>query len=366
MLFFKNNKVSLQFNDYNMPKQRITYVDTLKGFCILLVVLMHCGLPVDSSNDIIRHINDALRTYRMPTYYFLSGIFFKTYNGLNEFTRRKVNNIIIPLFFFYILNIIGCVLFSFCTNIAMGQTFHFEWNEILDIFYRTELRIQAVIPLWFLLSLFWANLIFYILKTNLNYLAVFVSVSLLAITGFFLESHHIKLPCFITSSLIGLPYFVLGYYVKRNGWLESRVIRWKGILQFIIIATIVIFFARDYNMVDTLWDFLFYRYIIPFGSVLSLFWLCKCFPHRIPVVTFLGRYSLIVLGTHMFLVSYLYILPVKIFGEDNKWLWRLFLFISIVILELFIVPFMRDRFPRFTAQQDFFKPGWTLSSKTNN
>lgn len=348
-----------------MPKQRITYVDTLKGICILLVVFMHCGLPVDSSNEMVRHINDALRTYRMPTYYFLSGIFFKTYSGLNEFARRKVNNIIIPLVFFYILNVFGSILYSFCSCMAMRQAFHFEWNTILDIFYRTELRIQAVVPLWFLLSLFWANLIFYILRTKFNDLVVFVSVALLATAGFLLGIYHINLPLFFTSSLVGLPYFVLGHYVKQHGWLEGTVTKWKGVLLFIAVAAIVLIFARDYNKVDTLGTFLLYRYLIPFASVLSLFWLCKCFPHRIPVVTFLGRYSLIVLGTHMFLVSYLYLLPVSLFGEENKWLWRLFLFISIVLLELIIVPFMRDKFPRFTAQQYFFKPGWTLSSKTD-
>lgn len=343
-----------------MPKQRITYVDTLKGICILLVVFMHCGLPADSSNEIVRHINDALRTYRMPTYYFLSGIFFKTYTGLNEFARRKVNNIIIPLIFFYILNIIGSILYSFCSSMAMGQSFNYEWDKILDVFYRTELRIQAVIPLWFLLSLFWANLIFYVLRAKFNDLVVFVSVALLAIMGFLLGAYNIKLPLFFTTSLVGLPYFVLGHYVKQHGWLEGKANKWKGVLLFIAVAAIVLIFARDYNKVDTLGTFLLYRYVIPFGSVLSLFWLCKCFPYRIPVVTFLGRYSLIVLGTHMFLVSYLYLIPVLLFGESNKWLWRLCLFISIVVLELIIVPFMRDKFPRFTAQQDFFKPDWKL------
>ena len=345
-----------------MAKERITYVDTLKGICIILVVLMHCGLPVNSDSGIVQHISDALRTYRMPTYYFLSGIFFKTYSSLADFTRRKLNNIIIPLFFFYGLCVVGSILTTWGISLVNGKSFAFNWNAIFDIFYRTDWRIQSVIPLWFLLSLFWANLIFYILKSKFNDLFVCIAVLLLAITGFVIESHQIELPWYITSSLIGLPYFVLGYYIKQLGWLQSKVIRWLGILQFFVVIIILFFIVRDYTKVDTftLSSFLVYRYVIPFGSVLSLFWLCKCFPHRIPIVTFLGRYSLIVLGTHMFLVSYLYLIPIKIFGEDKSGIWRLFLFLLIILLELIIVPFMRDKFPRFTAQKEFFKSDWSI------
>ena len=343
-----------------MAKERITYIDTLKGVCILLVVLMHCGLPVGSDGGIIQHVSDALRTYRMPTYYFLSGIFFKTYSGLGDFTRRKLNNIIIPLFFFYGLCVVGSILVSWGISIANRQSFAFNWSAILDIFYRTDWRLQSVIPLWFLLSLFWANIIFYILKSRLKDIVVCIIILMLAIAGYLLESHHIQLPWYITSSLIGLPYFVLGYYIKRFGWLQSGVIRWLGLLQFVAIAIVILFVARDYTKVDTIGTFLLYRYLIPFVSILSLFWCCKSIPRRIPVVTFLGRYSLIVLGTHMFLVSYLYLIPMKIFGEDNAWLWRVCLFIMIIALELIIVPFLRDKCPRFTAQKDFFKPDWKI------
>ena len=342
-------------------KPRITYIDTLKGVCIILVVLMHCGLPVDDNSVFAQHINDALRTYRMPTYYFLSGLFFKTYSGFGEFSRRKLNNIIIPLFFFYGLNVIASILYWGCSGFILGFESDFDWIAIFDIFYHSdEWRIQAVVPLWFLLSLFWANLIFYIIKSRFNDLTVCVIVLLLAVSAFFLGSYHLQLPLYIVSSLTGLPYFVLGHYVKQNGWLQCRVIPWLGLLQFLVIAAIMIFIARDYNHVDSITSFLIYRYFIPFVSVLSLFWLCKCLPQRIPIITFLGRYSLIVLGTHMFLISYLYLLPMRIFGDDNRCLWRVVLFFIVIALELIVVPFMRDKFPRFTAQKDFFNINWKV------
>ena len=40
-------------------------------------------------------------TFRMPLYYFLSGLFFKPYNGFFNFAIRKANKLLIPFFFFY-------------------------------------------------------------------------------------------------------------------------------------------------------------------------------------------------------------------------------------------------------------------------
>ena len=347
----------------DMAKSRITYIDTLKGVCIILVMLMHCGLPVGSDNEMISQFNDALRTYRMPTYYFLSGIFFKTYGGLGDFTRRKVNNIIIPLFFFYILNVVGSFLFVSCLNLLNGQSVSYDWVSVFDIFYRIDWRLQCVIPLWFLLSLFWANLIFYVIKSKFNDVVSCILIASLAIVGFFLDVHKVPIPWYITSSLIGLPYFVLGYYIKQIGWLQCGVIRWLGLLQFLIVGAIVVCIARDYTQVKTLSSFLLYRYLVPFASVLSLFWCCKSLPRAVPIVTFLGRYSLIVLGTHMFLISYLYLIPMRLFGADNKWLCRLCMFAIVILLELMIVPFMRDKFAKFTAQKEFFKPGWKIKAE---
>ena len=345
-----------------MPKPRITYIDTLKGVCIILVVLMHCGLPVND-NSVTQHINDALRTYRMPTYYFLSGIFFKTYSGFIEFAIRKLNNIIIPLLFFYGLNVMACIIYWICTGIVTGFSSNFEWNAIFDIFYRNNWRLQAVVPLWFLFSLFWANLIFYFIKSKFRGFVVCAIVLIMAIVGFLLGLQKVNLPWYLISSLIGLPYFVLGHYIKQNGWLQCSIIRWLGFLQFVVIAVVVIFVARDYNTASSVDEFLLYRYLIPFVSVLSLFWFCKSISQRVPVVTFIGRYSLIVLGTHMFLISHLYLIPMKLLGDDNKWLWRICLFVFVITLELIIIPFMRDKFPRFTAQKSFFNPSWRFSSR---
>ena len=87
-----------------MPtKQRIEYIDLAKGFCIVLVVLVHIAafytyqLPG----------GDFFKAFRMPLYFFLSGCFFKAYRGFSDFAKRKVNKLLIPYLFWYVLTSVG-------------------------------------------------------------------------------------------------------------------------------------------------------------------------------------------------------------------------------------------------------------------
>ena len=57
-------------------KQRIAYIDFMKGFCILLVVAFHIDYTIFETP-----YNFMLQQFRVPMYFFLSGLFFKEYNG---------------------------------------------------------------------------------------------------------------------------------------------------------------------------------------------------------------------------------------------------------------------------------------------
>lgn len=93
-------------------KQRIQFIDLAKGICITLVVLHHC------------HIETPYLVYiRMPLYFILSGLFFKTYDGLADFTKRKINKILIPFLFFYSI--------SFILYDNEGKSFISKYRDLL-------------------------------------------------------------------------------------------------------------------------------------------------------------------------------------------------------------------------------------------
>ncbi|MBR6078396.1 MAG: acyltransferase family protein [Paludibacteraceae bacterium] len=100
-----------------MEKKRIEFIDLAKGFCILLVVAHHV-----STDYAVCQVGTL---FRMPLYYFLSGLFFKTYGSFADFTIKKINRLIIPMVFFY----------------AIGKALG-----------------HLNVPYWFLLSLFEVNI----------------------------------------------------------------------------------------------------------------------------------------------------------------------------------------------------------------
>ena len=192
-----------------MEKQRIEYIDLAKGLCISLVVLYHIHCFETTTET-------ALQFFRMPLYYFLSGIFFKEYGGLAIFSIKKVNKLIIPFLFFFLVAYaagIVCHFLHFYERGIIEEPFH--WNMIFDIF--TKLGrgedIGYNVPIWFLLSLFEANLLFYLLRTRIKNDKILLAVSF-AIGILSVIAGLNKLPYCIDRTLIALPFFAVGYSLK--------------------------------------------------------------------------------------------------------------------------------------------------------
>lgn len=133
---------------------RIEYVDLAKGFCIILVAAVH----VTDFFHLQFPLSDFFTAFRMPLYFFLSGLFFKRYENFLGFIKRKTNKLIFPFFFFYILtsvllsNLLMLIGYEVRNSDVMG------WSS-LYAFVTPEHFPNG--PIWFLLCLFWLNTIFY-------------------------------------------------------------------------------------------------------------------------------------------------------------------------------------------------------------
>ena len=140
-----------------MAHQRIAYIDFMKCLCIMLIVMYH--IDHEFFNYLAPNLNNALQAFRLPMYYFISGIFFKLYEGFADFTRRKVNNILVPFVFFVVLAFaVRCL--EALVRIAIGaDPIDVSPLQLVEPFYLRNWEMTG--PLWFLLSLFWVNIIFY-------------------------------------------------------------------------------------------------------------------------------------------------------------------------------------------------------------
>lgn len=195
--------------------QRIVWIDTAKGICILLVVLQHTSIYLGVDYPFKR---DFL-TFRMPLYFILSGLFFKTYEGFYGFVKRKINKLIIPYVFFYIVGsvILPCLLYKgFGINIWYYSNYGFE--AVRYLFSEKAMCNPAI---WFLACLFEVNIIFYIIHIIASKFKkkefVIILLSLLSgVLGVLLYIYHINLPYTADSALSATPFFCFGWYLRNN------------------------------------------------------------------------------------------------------------------------------------------------------
>ena len=339
-----------------MEKPRIAYIDFMKCLCIMLIVMYH--IDHEFFNYLLPNLNNALQAFRLPMYYFISGIFFKLYSGYADFTRRKVNNILVPFVFFVVLAFVYH-LAEFGLRKATGaDPIAFDISVLTGPF--TQRYWTITTPLWFLLSLFWTNVIFYALQRWIKPLWLLLSlVAVLSAIGYWLGVKQIQLPFMLDTSLVALPYFVLGWGMKSLGALApSRWDRW-GLLAVVLVMVPIYFYSEYMNLHFQVLPAYWKLYLFPFLAILALFWACKPLPH-IPVLCHYGRYSLIILGTHPLLFLPLRSVCQLRFGFEPGIALTLVVFVLTMLLEWPVIWLLKTYFPGFTAQKPFFLGGWKL------
>ena len=270
-------------------KQRIEYIDLAKGICILLVIVDHIsirnlfGVPKYPGWEMFIQM-------RMPLYFILSGLFFKDYaGGVAEFVLRKFNRILIPFLFFAPL-LIG---FSAAVLALTGYNLGRLWS-----------------PEWFLVCLFEMNLLFitcytltnrYFQRPLIRDIVLMVLVFVVGTIGY----NVCLIPWYFGTAMTCLPFLWIGYVLNRR----ISFFQWKIKWWVSLILGIVMIGALHFTFTGPL---LFYRngYYIPLPQIyatgtmgtIGVLLLARVFKH-IPVLSYIGRYSIIVLIMHLVFVN---------------------------------------------------------------
>lgn len=329
-----------------MEKRRIEFIDLAKGLCIILVVLGHL-VPAFNSNLLFVYC------FRMPLYFCLSGLFYKDYGGLGNFTLRKTNKILIPFIAWYVIGYgiyyLGRVAIDSHTDA------HYHFNDIL---YSNAI---FNLPIWFLLCLFWSNLLFAIVRTLVKKeKQLGIAVLGVAAVGWIMSYNGIFNFLYIGSAMSCLPFFYMGYALKRTALLYPSDSVKK---EFIIMVTcfagafLFAFFPEEpprliYYTNKVAYGNLVQIYLCALMFVIGILLLCKFIRH-IPYVSWLGRYSIIVLVTHLQLSAITGTLLSMTVGSHVSTNVRYVInFLVVVACMSLVIPFCKKYLPHITAQKD--------------
>ena len=323
-----------------MTKKRIDFIDLAKGVCIILVVFGHTGSPI---------IIPGLSVVRMPLYFMLSGLFFKDYGGWLQFAIKKTNKILIPFLFFYLLSYV----FFYLIKLLKPELLITDAKGILDMFDNRQFFNG---PIWFLLALYWCNVFFCgIVMAFKNDFAKFVAVCVMGFIGWYLGHLNIFIPLFIDVALTSMPFFTMGYFLKKTELLYPNRYDKYNLLFFIILWGISWLIEESmhqrlslhYNAIEG-WS----TYLLAFTSVMSILLLCKAINH-LPFITYIGRYSIIILCVHHLIYRPLIVLS-RSFLPDNN-IGKFIIALTTLLLSAACIPFFKRYLPWFCAQKDLIK-----------
>lgn len=333
-------------------KQRIEYIDLAKGICICLVVWNHISWGIDSVKTPFYYM---VMAFRMPLYFFLSGLFFKTYGGFLNFFLRKTNKLLVPFLSFHFLT---AFVWMVVTDI-IGR--RFSWESCL---YHFEVFLYAPLnegfpnqAIWFLFCLFIMNVLFYIcvcisLRIEKSTAMLVLITFVIGFIGYWIGDKGVNIPFYLDSAMTALPFFAIGFCIRKytdllepNQWDKYNVLFAFGfaMIAFLMAQGSTLYYINRYeNNIAKL-------YISGFCGLMAILLFSKQIKH-LPVISYLGRYSIIILVTHFFVFPYVQR------GVDSLSLpiipTMLISFVLTMFSYMVIIPLFIKFLPHITAQKD--------------
>lgn len=331
-------------------KERIEFIDTAKGICIILVVFFHVKEVLDCDY----YLDDLFSSFRLPLYFFLSGLFFKDYGSFKSFLRKKTNNLLIPFLFFYIT---CSVLLPNLLHICFDRQFNtvLGWPSLWAFIYPCAF---PNIPIWFLWCLFLMNILFWtiqyiVYRYSPHNEAILIAVSclIIGIMGYHFMDADMTNYGNILTALLNIPFFCIGYLFKKFEFI-SRLQRLSGreVLFYSILLSSILFYL---TIVLSYKSSLTYYISGITGTLVIL--LLSYYSGRIPYVSYLGRFSIIVLVTHgMIMWSTNRLYPFFADLTNSADIATFIMAVLTLSCYTFIIPFMCRYFPHVTAQKPVF------------
>lgn len=202
-------------------KERILWLDALKGIAIILVIIGH-GPVIDE------RIYNFIWAFHMPLFFCMAGYTFHKSDNDIEFIRKKAERLLKPYVFTVImLTILGGLVFVRANGMDIVGTFKTMGRWIYGGLYGScwsyekPFVIYDIGAIWFLCALFCAELLFQeVLKLDKNMVPLFVLI--LAYIG--IETRiYIWLPWGIQCGMTVLVFLYAGYLARENNWIDKNI-----------------------------------------------------------------------------------------------------------------------------------------------
>ena len=221
-------------------KQRLLYIDLLRGLSIFLVVYFHTIMLYSSENT--NQIGIAVESFNMALFFFISGYINSVVHPVErinskKYILRKIETIIMPYVAWALL------IPLYCGNLVPRSI-----NDIFDIFWFYPNRLYWFLPVLFIFLLLYAlkmHIVKYFNKSHSllsNLIVSFIFLILLGFCGIYLMEYNLMVYC------IYLTMFFLGEFLWINEKLKEYILKdyVYGISAILSLVTLY-FYPINYN-----------------------------------------------------------------------------------------------------------------------
>ena len=337
-------------------RYRIEYFDIAKGICIFLVLAHHISESYMPDRYPFR---TEFMCFRMPLYFFLSGVFFKPYEGFLGFIRRKTNKLLVPFCFFYLT--LAVALPYVYGRVTGAEMFLGYPTKDADFFLTAFWKYEAFQngAIWFLLCLFEVNVLFYMLyvianRSGKSDWVLLCEVAGCGLIGMLLSIFNFNLYGFLDTMFTVIPFYYMGYIIYRKTSLFTLPNKHMANLIIILLLwTFIILFATpvDYRINQFSGLSPLTAYPCGLAGIMMIIFLSKEIGHS-PLLAYCGRYSIIILCTHIItfslIVDGLVTVPILLICK-----WAICL-VATILISILLIPPIKSLLPYVTAQKDLF------------
>lgn len=226
---------------------RIKYIDIAKGIGILCVIIGHMGWTL---------ADRIIFPFHMPLFFLMSGYFLSKKYPFIKFVKLKFRQLLMPYLWTCIAGCFLAIIANvFLSRLGMGrQGLLVRWvlaslyGSGLD--YSEPFSIYGVGAIWFLLTLFLALILVYLLG---DIAKGYIFIIMIAGMSLF-SSKYIWLPWSVQAGGTAAVFVYVGYVVKQKNLLSSwsRKLAWVGLLVWIIEAILDIHVDMSRNVFEAL------------------------------------------------------------------------------------------------------------------
>jgi hypothetical protein len=279
-------------------------------------------------------------------FFFASGIFFKT-GPCTDFLIKRVQRLLVPFFFFYILSIPFRILVDLWDQ---HGAFTFDWSRILDLFIISERSdyLSLNVPIWFL----WTTFVIHLLANVLFRLPKW-GVLLLALCSLFFQKELLAWPTiFMFNNALGwFGFFALGYLTGKPlinvlsvARQRRRLLAVLGTIFIVSWLWVDIFQEQDSrNLLLNVRKIAFTMLLL---SLLSFFNQTK----GVPYLKYVGEQSLVVLGSHLWILIPILRICHKLFGSGHGLLGGAMAILTLA-LSIPLIRFLNRKLPMLVGVQ---------------